>query len=145
SKRRSARGTYYCKEAIAMNRIGTFFSIVALPFIAIGAIIATANMPAVAKEKVGASAGGPLLIAQAPPKKEPTKYDLHYKLSRGDVLRYDVTHQASISGTSDKSTQTAQSKTDSIKAWKVTDILPNGDIEFMNVCEQVRMVNQLPD
>jgi len=73
------------------------------------------------------------------------KYDLQYKLSRGDVLRYEVTHQASISGTSDKTTQTAQSKTDSVKSWKVTDVLPSGDIEFMNVCERVRMMNQLPD
>ena len=61
------------------------------------------------------------------------------------MLRYDVTHQASISGTSDKTTQTAQSKTDSVKVWKVTDVLPSGDIEFMNVCERVHMVNQLPD
>jgi hypothetical protein len=61
------------------------------------------------------------------------------------VLRYDVTHQASISGTSDKITQTAQSKTDSVKSWKVTDVLPSGDIEFMNVCERVHMLNQLPD
>src|SRR5204862_6546537 len=88
---------------------------------------------------------GPVLIAQLPPKAAVKKYDLQYKLSRGDVLRYDVTHQASISGTSDKTTQTAQSKTDSIKAWKVTDILPSGDIEFMNVCERVRMMNELPD
>jgi hypothetical protein len=85
------------------------------------------------------------LVAQAPPKKELPKYDLQYKVLRGDVLRYEVTHQASISGTSDKTTQTAQSKTDSVKAWKVTDILPSGDIEFMNVCERVRMMNQLPD
>jgi hypothetical protein len=27
----------------------------------------------------------------------------------------------------------------------VTDVLPSGDIEFMNVCERVRMMNQLPD
>src|SRR5262249_1733481 len=44
-----------------------------------------------------------------------------------------------------KTTQSAQSKTDSVKAWKVTDVLPSGDIEFMNVVERVHMVNQLPD
>ena len=73
------------------------------------------------------------------------QYDLRYKLKRGDVLRYDVTHQASIRSTIDKTTQAAQTKTDSVKAWKVTDVLPNGDIEFMNVVERVHMVNQLPD
>src|SRR4051812_25824984 len=128
-----------------MNRFATIFSIVALPFIAIGVIFASANDCAAAGDKKGASTEGPLLIAQAPPKKELPKYDLQYKLSRGDVLRYDVTHNASISGTSDKTTQVAQSKTDSIKSWKVTDVLPSGDVEFMNVCERVHMVNELPD
>ena len=27
----------------------------------------------------------------------------------------------------------------------MTDVLPNGEIEFMNVVERVHMVNQLPD
>src|SRR4051812_33233317 len=130
-KCRSARGTYFCKEAIAMTRFGTFFSFVALPFVALGANFATASDSAAVGDKRGATAAGPLLVAQAAPKKEVPKYDLQYKLSRGDVLRYEVTHQASISGTSDKTTQTAQSKTDSVKAWKVTDVLPSGDIEFM--------------
>ena len=128
-----------------MTRFGTFFSFVSLPLIALGSLLATADMSAAAGDKSGTSTDGPLLVAQAAPKKELPKYDLQYKLSRGEVLRYDVTHQASISGTSDKTTQTAQSKTDSIKCWKVSDVLPSGDIEFMNVCERVRMVNQLPD
>jgi hypothetical protein len=128
-----------------MNRFAIFFSFVALSFVALGANLATASDRAAAGDKGGATAAGPLLVAQAPAKKELPKYDLQYKVSRGDVLRYEVTHQASISGTSDKTTQTAQSKTDSVKAWKVTDILPSGDIEFMNVCERVRMMNQLPD
>ncbi len=74
-----------------------------------------------------------------------TKYELRYKLNRGDVLRYEVTHRASIRSTIDTTTQAAQTKTDSVKAWKVTDVLPEGDIEFTNVVEKVHMVNQLPD
>jgi hypothetical protein len=73
------------------------------------------------------------------------KYDLKYKLSTGDVLRYTITHHAAIRSTIDQSTQAAETKTDSIKVWKVTDVLPNHQIEFMNVVEQVHMVNQLPD
>lgn len=73
------------------------------------------------------------------------KYDLRYKLSTGDVLRYTVTHHAAIRSTIDQSTQAAETKTDSVKVWKVTDVLPNHQIEFMNVVEQVHMVNQLPD
>lgn len=73
------------------------------------------------------------------------KYDLKYKLRRGEVLRYDVSHRASIRSTIEQQTQAAQSRTDSVKAWKVTDVLKNGEIEFQNVVEKVRMVNQLPD
>ena len=51
----------------------------------------------------------------------------------------------SIRSTIDETTQAAQTKTDSVKPWKVTDVLPSGEIEFMNVVEQVHMVNQLPD
>jgi hypothetical protein len=112
--------------------------------LAIVAALATVGF-ARAEDKATKSNDGPLLIAQLPAKPETKKYDLHYKISRGDVLRYDVTHQASIKGTSEKTTQSAQSKTDSVKAWKVTDVLPSGDIEFMNVVERVHMVNQLPD
>ena len=80
--------------------------------------------------------------APAPP--DPTTYELRYKLSPGEVLRYEVMHRASIRSTIDETTQAAQTKTDSIKSWKVIDVLPSGDIEVMNVVERVRMVNQLP-
>ena len=87
----------------------------------------------------------PAVDGNAPIPPDATTYDLRYKLATGDVLRYDVTHRASIRSTIDQTTQAAQTKTDSVKLWKVTDVLPNGDIEFMNVVERVHMVNQLPD
>lgn len=86
-----------------------------------------------------------LRVAEAPTKPDGKKFDLRYKFNRGDVLRYEVTHRASIQSTIDNTTQAAQTKTDSIKAWKVTDVLPEGDIEFTNVVEKVHMVNQLPE
>lgn len=86
-----------------------------------------------------------LRVAEAPAKPDGKKYELRYKLNRGEVLRYEVTHRASIRSTIDATTQAAQTKTDSIKAWKVTDVLPEGDIEFTNVVEKVHMVNQLPE
>lgn len=86
-----------------------------------------------------------LRVAEAPAKPDGKKYDLRYKVNRGDVLRYEVTHRASIRSTIDNTTQAAQTKTDSMKAWKVTDVLPEGDIEFTNVVEKVHMVNQLPE
>ncbi|HEY4232442.1 MAG TPA: hypothetical protein VGM76_03385 [Lacipirellulaceae bacterium] len=86
------------------------------------------------------------VAADAPkPPSDGKKYDLRYKLNTGDVLRYTVTHHAAIRSTIDESTQAAETKTDSVKVWKVTDVLPNHQIEFMDVIEQVHMVNQLPD
>lgn len=86
-----------------------------------------------------------LRVAEKPAKPDTHEYDLRYKVKRGDVLRYEVTHRASVQSTIDKTTQAAQTKTDSVKAWKITDILPKGDIEFTNVVEKVHMVNQLPE
>jgi hypothetical protein len=74
-----------------------------------------------------------------------TTYDLAYKLSTGDVLRYSVDHRAAVRSTIDETTQEAQTKTESVKAWKVTDVLPSGDVEFMNVVERVHMMNHLPE
>jgi len=116
------------------------FLLAALPF-----VVVAASSKAIAEDPKAQPAEGPLLIAQLPAKVESAKYDLKYKLSRGDVLRYDVAHRASIKSTIDQTTQSAQTKTDSVKAWKVTDVLPEGDIEFMNVVEKVHMVNQLPE
>jgi hypothetical protein len=74
---------------------------------------------------------------------QPT-YDLRYKLSTGDVLRYETEHRASVRTTIDNSTQVAQTQTDSAKLWKVVDVLPSGEIEVMHVVDWVRMVNELP-
>jgi hypothetical protein len=83
--------------------------------------------------------------AISPASRNPATYDLRYRLAAGDVLRYEASHRASIRSTIDKTTQEAQTRTDSVKLWKVTDVLPNGDIEVMNVVESVHMKNQLPD
>jgi hypothetical protein len=102
-----------------------------------GLIIAITSVPTVAA--IAAANEKP----PAPPSSK--TYDLRYKLATGDVLRYEVKHRASFRTTIDKTTQEAQTKTESVKLWKVTDVLPNGDLEIMNVVEHVHMVHQLPD
>lgn len=82
----------------------------------------------------------PALWAAAP---EPCT--LRYKVQTGDVLRYQVVHNASIRSTMDGATQKAQTRSESVKAWKVIDVLPSGDIELQNVVEKVKMTNRLPD
>lgn len=119
-------------------------SVRVLSFVAVGVALATTHLAAADKNS-GPALQAPIRVASLPPKPESKKYDLQYKLQRGDVLRYDVTHSASIQSTIEKTTQAAQTRTDSIKVWKVTDVLPEGNIEFMNVVESVHMINQLPE
>jgi hypothetical protein len=123
-----------------------FISRRSVPVLAAICGILFAAISATADEKSVANAtNGPVFIALAPEKPATKKYDLRYKLKRGDVLRYEVTHRASIRSTIEQETQAAQTRTDSVKAWKVTDVLKNGEIEFINVVERVHMVNQLPE
>ncbi|MCG8449992.1 MAG: hypothetical protein MI725_10505, partial [Pirellulales bacterium] len=74
-----------------------------------------------------------------------TKYLLQYKFKMGDVLRYSVKHSTHIRSTMEGATQEAESQSESVKAWKVTDVLPNGEMEFVHVVEQVRMSNRVPN
>ena len=73
------------------------------------------------------------------------KVKLAYKFRMGEVLRYGVKHSADIETTIDGLTQEAETKSESIKAWKVTDVLPNGEIEFVHLVEVVRMSNRVPN
>ncbi len=81
-----------------------------------------------------------------PSKAEPAhkKYLLQYKFQMGEVLRYGVKHSVDMRSTIEGTTQRAESKSESIKAWKVTDVLPSGEMEFVHVVEHVRMSNRLP-
>ncbi len=72
-------------------------------------------------------------------------YSLAYKFHLGEVLRYHVDHTANIRSTMEGTTEQAETKSESIKAWKVTDVLPNGDMEFVHLVEVVRMSNRVPN
>lgn len=72
------------------------------------------------------------------------KYLLRYNFTMGEVLRYQVKHATNVRTTIDNTTQTAISHSDSVKAWKVTDVLPNGEIEFIHLVESVKMTNETP-
>jgi hypothetical protein len=72
-------------------------------------------------------------------------YLLQYKFAMGEVLRYDVRHATNVRTTIDDSTQQAETQSDSVKAWKVTDVLPNGEMEFIHLVEWVRMSNETPE
>lgn len=73
------------------------------------------------------------------------QYELRYKFATGDVLRWEVDVRSSVRSTIEGATQETETKTVSTKVWKVIDVLPNGNVEFINLVERVRMTNDLPD
>jgi len=73
------------------------------------------------------------------------KHTLEYKFRMGEVIRYSVKHTTNIRTTIEGSSQEAESKSASVKAWKVTDELPDRVMEFVHVVEEVRMANRVPN
>lgn len=73
------------------------------------------------------------------------KHLLQYKFQMGEVIRYRVQHATDVRTTIEETTQQAESTSQSIKAWKVTDVLPNGEMKFVHVVEAVRMSNTVPN
>jgi hypothetical protein len=73
------------------------------------------------------------------------KHLIQYKFKTGDMLRWEVDQRSSVTNSMEGTTQEAQTKTVSLKVWKVIDVTPNGEIEFLNIVERVRMENKLPD
>lgn len=84
----------------------------------------------------------PVVAATA---EEAAKTLLRYKFQPGEVLRWEVDQRMSVRNTMKGASEEAESKTVSLKAWKVVDVMPNGEIEFNNLVERLRMENQLPD
>ena len=76
---------------------------------------------------------------------ESGKHLLRYKMKPGEVLRWEIDQRSSVRNTMEGTTQEAQTKTVSLKAWKVVDVMPDGEIEFINLVERVRMENKLPE
>ncbi len=73
------------------------------------------------------------------------KVGLAYKFKPGDTLRYSIDHRASIRSTIEGTTQKAVTRSESVKVWKVIDVMPDGEIEFMHMVDRVKMTNRLPD
>lgn len=89
----------------------------------------------------------PIVLFQSAPAMSAAdeQVQLTYKYEMGEVLRYGVKHSANIESTIQGTTQQAETVSESVKAWKVTDVLPNGEMEFVHVVEKVRMTNRVPN
>jgi len=71
------------------------------------------------------------------------KYDLRYKVSAGETIRYKVLHLATIETRIRGVTQTAKSRSASTKAWKVTGVDAQHGFTFVHSVEDIDMWNQI--
>jgi hypothetical protein len=86
-----------------------------------------------------------VLLASTSARAADITHELRYQFATGDILRYSVKHRMSVRNTIDEETQEAKSETDSVKVWKIVDVLPDGNLELINLVERLHMKNQLPD
>ncbi len=49
-------------------------------------------------------------------------YDLQYKFQPGEVVRWEIVHRAAVDTTIQGTNQTAETRSISVKAWKITDV-----------------------
>lgn len=71
------------------------------------------------------------------------KYLLRYKFRPGETIRWEVEHRASVRTTVSGTTQTAETVTNSIKAWQVSKVEPDGRATFVQRVESVDMRQKL--
>lgn len=67
------------------------------------------------------------------------EYDLMYKFTPGETLRTEVLHQAKVQTTVQGTTQTAETKSTSIKVWKVEHVADDGTATFSHMVENIDM------
>jgi hypothetical protein len=70
------------------------------------------------------------------------KFALRYKFQPGETLRWNVTHRMIVRTSISKLTETAETNTSSIKAWRVTEVKPDGTATFEHLIEHVDMRQQ---
>jgi hypothetical protein len=69
---------------------------------------------------------------------KPELYDLKYKLKVGEIIRCEVVHRATVETTIQENSQTSETRSKSIKAWKVTAATPD-NITFVHSVESIDM------
>jgi hypothetical protein len=70
-------------------------------------------------------------------------YTFRYRFRPGETLRWNVEHHTAVRNTISGQTQTAETDTRSVKAWRVRRVQPDGSAVFEIVVESVDMRNRL--
>lgn len=66
-------------------------------------------------------------------------YTLRYHFQSGETVRWNVSHRNRIRTTVAGISQTAESTSDSVKVWRVSEVKPDGSVTFVYSVEQVQM------
>ena len=67
------------------------------------------------------------------------KYSLAYKFEPGEVIRWEVVHRAVVDTTIQGTSQTAETRSTSIKAWQITGVSDEGNITLIHSVESIDM------
>jgi hypothetical protein len=70
------------------------------------------------------------------------KHTLRYKFQLGETIRWDVVQKSRIRMTVSGSTEVTEMVSKSVKAWRVTELKPDGTATFEHLVESVDMWNQ---
>ncbi len=70
-------------------------------------------------------------------------YDLAYHFAKGETVHWRVVNRATVTTTMQGTTQTAETRSESIKSWRILDVSPEGDFTFVHTVDQVKMTNQV--
>jgi hypothetical protein len=87
--------------------------------------------------------GGALCGAETGSSTAAEKYLLRYKFQPGETLRWNVAHRSQIRTTIAGTTQTAETTTTSVKAWRVREVRADGAAVFEHMVESVDMRHRL--
>jgi hypothetical protein len=91
----------------------------------------------------GLAALPPLVLAVAALAGEPEKYLLHYKFRPGETVRWEVEHRSNVRTTVAGTTQSAETLSLSVKAWRFTAVRADGAATFEHRVERVDMRQKL--
>lgn len=80
---------------------------------------------------------GTVLGGEAKP--EPKRYSLRYQFKAGETIRWMVSHRAKIEMSVSGTSQTTETASNSVKAWRVKQVKADGQATFEHLVESVEM------
>jgi hypothetical protein len=89
--------------------------------------------------RVLAEDAAPVNAEENTPAADSQQYELRYKFSPGETLRWEVVHRATVQTTIQGSSQTAETRSKSVKRWVIDEVADDGAITFTHSVESIDM------